>query len=425
MTSNKKNLFISLRFSETLKTSEFWCAAGLLALGVFMASRRGHWCQLRAYAVVLVACGSYWLRAKDLRSREVARIHVHTNVYCVGCRNTVMASLGVSPQLTPEESWYDAIYARRPAHWLALALWVAWLCHGAVFHEGDHASDEDSLLAQHATHSVLGWRTWLVWLQFLAALVSFGVRRGDLALSRWMAFTALMALSAHPRSVAAKLGALELASQTVLFFALFQLSEALLRCERYTAVTRRLDNHGTCIFHAALMALGMSPRRLFSAQVPPQFGLVHEQNADARSFESGLRSAWLLLAGPGLGSSLAVVQVLILTYLVRKQWSALGDAEKINLESGVAVKGALLVRIDDRERFDQMKGDEHAVSSIANAEVATVRTRYPTPDNSEISTSTKSSKRTKKSKKKRGVEGASSSSVESTASESSRKIKRR
>lgn len=289
----------------------------VLIVCVALVSQNDKWCQLRAYAAVLALLAAFVLHELTRIPRARSRIKVHNDVFCVDCRGASKATLSIGSEL--QNSYYEALFPSEPNAALMLATWSLWVMHSALFHEGVHEATEDSVLV-----AWLG-ATWRVWRTGALAGCALYSLLGDGKTSPKHCALALCVLSLLPqqRASVANISVVNLVAQSALFATLFLLSEAVERARAFRDTAKTLDTHGSTVFSAVLMAQGSAAPCKFNDLTASHFKVhTHPEhwNKTLKYLLPTQRSAWVLLAGPGLGANLGVLVAVCQLFVVWFSW---------------------------------------------------------------------------------------------------------
>ena len=321
----------------------------MLMVAALAFAARGILCQLQAYTLLALGlCAlAFFAEAQAMRAETLATA-VRTP-YCLDCKGTTRAAIVVSSHTRRVKSNYERMFARQQRVYLLLAVWLAWIAYGSLFHSAGHTDAEDSLVASVLVSSWSHWnaddahaiiaslRTARVAAMALAAFYSVHAERTrgshpslSTQLTHWSVktgavfFLSLFAPTAD--STAQALDFASLMSRTLLFFALFVLSENLSETLAYRTWVREFSVVQRNLFSSLLMALGQSaPARpnksiLADEVVPPDVVSVITGRRGSRATLSVpfvdaatvVRSAWVLFAD----DSVAPIALLLACYIL-------------------------------------------------------------------------------------------------------------
>ena len=231
---------------------------------------RSQWCQLQAYAVVLLVAVAFAMRAHVNAIGRLVGARLSWRAFCAACgaRDTVAVQPGAFN--VRGVSLFETVYPwPTPLRTSALlpALWAAWLAYGALFHEGVHVTQDDSVARQWLGGSNVSWlRTARTMLLFAAAFEHLfsGHRRRDSVIAVraavvHCAIVLCLALfpeaSATPQSLSFAL----LIERAMLCVATLLLTERLERVRLLVSLMRSYDvTHAWCMA-VVCMARGEQP----------------------------------------------------------------------------------------------------------------------------------------------------------------------
>ena len=180
------------------------------------------WCPLQAYAVLGLLCAARVMRHTQRPRRSDSAVRMCAG-YCTRCRRMAVHRCGQSgpaPELSAAEvgeqkktdgdtrhanNVYSRAYYVEPRAYLVLVATAAWTAYGALFHEGKHANELETLLmfgggggggvgffSQYVSRVV---HTLRLLVYFLVAIVAVNRRRGSNFTHAllWTTFTLLLA----------------------------------------------------------------------------------------------------------------------------------------------------------------------------------------------------------------------------------------
>lgn len=329
---------------DSLLSARLDAALVVLSLGLaaFGVSNRVWWCQLQAYTVIALFAAGLLLFSRQKARRRHAAVVVRNGVYCTDCAGRSRAVVLAGPLADSQPSVFERLYARPVDWWLSVFLWAAWACYGAIFHEGQHVREEDSLLGA-ATGSMVGLalplalrvvRVVVLYFFAIASLLS------DTIGGTHAAVAFVLALFPGEKSTPQALTTEELTVRTFVFVSLFLLSEALERTRSYSMFLATFNESSHWLAVVTKMALGEALPHKIPKSHTEALCFVNTDGSSASRTEaednetmrklhermrSSLRSAWILIV-PAYAYGLAVIQVLLVLVMYWYNWKRARNA---------------------------------------------------------------------------------------------------
>lgn len=334
----------------------------VLQLAVPAVTYRAAWCQMQAYTALALLCVAIVLRERERRDQIELVVKPIDSVYCAECRRDDALSIivGRRAHTAGSDSAYERLFAPSVRCSLMVALWLAWLAYGALFHEGLHEHAIDSVV-----RAAIGFSSYVPEaLRTARALVYFAMALVSLLAPQsapvHLALAALLLPFPTRTATPQALSFVSLAARTSLFVALFVVADLFEQVTAHCRWLRQHDPERSMTLAACEMAAGRARRvRLkrsggvdsgsasagdvridmeHAMQPSEVYGRRYSAHAAVRYFLVALRSAWLLVVSHRF-MALGALQLALMLVMIARERLVLRRAIENKKLDGVCISG--------------------------------------------------------------------------------------